>query len=63
MSDITKEIEKALNNQDDLLLEDIIKKIPPRKYNPYIQWLMIGIMCYGNITLGKYKQLSKECNA
>ncbi len=63
MSDITKKIEKALKNQDDLFLEDIIKNIPPRKYNPYFQWLMIGIMCYGNITLGKYKEFSKGCSA
>ena len=63
MTDITEQIEKAMNNQDNLFLKEIIDSIPPRKHNVYIQWLMIGLMCYGNITLGKYKELSKECTA
>lgn len=61
MTDITEQIEKVMNNQDNLFLKDIVDSIPPRKYNAYIQWLMIGLMCYGNITLGKYKELSREC--
>lgn len=60
MTDITAEIEKAINDQDNLFLKEIIDSIPPRKHNAYIQWLMVGVMCYGNITLGEYKKLSKE---
>lgn len=63
MTDITAEIEKSVNGQDNLTLKEILNRVPPRKYNTYIQWLMIGAMCYGNITLGEYKKLSKECNA
>ena len=61
--DITEQIQQAINNKDNLFLKEIIDNIPPRKHNAYIQWLMIGLMCYGNITLGKYKELSKEHTA
>lgn len=61
MTDITDQIQEAINNQDNLFLKEIIENIPPRKHNTYIQWIMIGLMCYGNITLGKYKELSMEC--
>lgn len=60
MSDITEEIKKTINRQDNLTLKEILDSIPPRKHNAYIQWLMVGVMCYGNITLGEYKKLSKE---
>lgn len=63
MMNITAEIEKAINRQDNLTLKEILASIPPRKHNAYIQWLMIGVMCYGNITLGEYKKLSKGCTA
>lgn len=63
MTDITAEIEKAVNIQDSLTIREILDSIPPRKHNTYIQWLMIGAMCYGNITLGEYKKLAKECTA
>lgn len=63
MSDITEEIKKTINRQDNLTLKEILDSIPPRKHNAYIQWLMVGVMCYGNITLGEYKKLSKECIA
>ena len=60
MTDRTVKIEKAVNGQDNLTLKEILNSIPPRKYNTYIQWLMIGEMCYGNITLGEYKKLSNR---
>lgn len=63
MSDITEEIKKTINRQDNLTLKEILDSIPPRKHNAYIQWLMVGVMCYGNIMLGEYKKLSKECIA
>lgn len=42
MTDITAEIEKAVNIQDSLTIREILDSIPPRKHNEYIQWLMIG---------------------
>lgn len=60
MSNITAEIEKAVNRQDNLTIKEILDNISMRKYNAYIQWLMIGAMCYGNINLGEYKNFQRS---
>ncbi len=56
MNDIVSEIENAIEKQDNMHLKDILDCIPPRKYNEYIKWIIIGLLCYGNITLGEYKE-------
>ncbi len=59
MGDIVAEIENAIEKQDNMHLKDILDCIPPRKYNEYIKWIMIGLLCYGNITLGEYRERLK----
>ncbi len=62
MNDIVAEIENAIEKQDNMHLKDILDIVPPRKCNEYIKWIMIGLLCYGNITLGEYKEKLKCIN-
>jgi len=59
MSDIVTEIENAIEKQDKMHLKDILDCTPPRKWNEYIEWIMIGLLCFGNITLEEYKEKVK----
>lgn len=60
MNDFAIQIEAEMKNHKNKRIVDMIRNVPPRRYDARVMQFAVSAACYGNITDGEYKRKLME---